>query len=128
MAKIGTITAPPFWMCSQSVSSVASILWALPSVGSKGNSPEPVATSVSAMAASSGVAKASTVGSWSPTRSAVPTTVPSSERNSAEAPTITKAPCFTRPSVSAAVPSKRSPPSTASSRSRALPTTAICAA
>ena len=41
IAKIGIITGPPFLTCSTKVSWVASILWALPSVGSSGKKPAP---------------------------------------------------------------------------------------
>ena len=66
--------APPFEMCSTSVSSVEAIRCAFPFEASKGSRPAPVSTSPDAAAVSSGSAKVVMTGSMRPTmRSAVPT-------------------------------------------------------
>ena len=119
MAKIGTITLPPFFTCSRKVSSVvASTLCASPRLGSSGNTPSPFAIRSAAAAASAGLANCRAVGSREPSRcSAVPTTAPPLAWNRAAGPTSRNVPSWTCPRSSTALPRKVVPPRASNSRS-----------
>ena len=128
-ANIGYMIGPPFMTCWSHVSSIAAILWALPSVGSIGNAPPEPSRNCAAAVRSSGPVNGMTVGSSEPRRcSAVPTCRPSVERNNAAGPTTTNVPLLTMPVGSTALPSNRLPPSASATRSNEASTTAISAA